>query len=426
MTRHILITGGTGYIGTALVRAVLARGDVVTVLSRQSPSPDPRLRWIGWTLTEPVPPAAFADHPGWGPVDAVIHVAHQWDSILPEDQDENLSGTRALLDSCRAAKIARFVFASSISARPGALNRYGRLKWRLTGELNGTTEVAARIGLVYGGPRQGQWGTLCALSGKLPVLPMIGAGQGVQPIHLDDLCEGLVRLAERRDPSRAVWVLADPHPTTFGDWLRLLARHLHGKRLRIVPLPLPLVLLAVRVLNALPLPIKVAEERVLGLAGLEVVDGGSDLDDLGLALRPIEPALAAAGPRRRRRLLAESVTMLRCAAGARARFSPRHLRAYVRGVERYANGRPITLPAGGGCPAMLRAWEPVGGSADPDSLKGRLHMAFTVADTGGHHGMIAYAEQGEGRIRAILRLGTVLLTEACLLPIRALLGRGRK
>lgn len=33
---HILVTGGTGFIGTALVSALVARGDQVTVLTRRA------------------------------------------------------------------------------------------------------------------------------------------------------------------------------------------------------------------------------------------------------------------------------------------------------------------------------------------------------------------------------------------------------
>jgi nucleoside-diphosphate-sugar epimerase len=410
---RILITGGSGYIGTPLLAAAMARGHEVVVLSRRRPAAP--VQWFPWDLTAPVPRDCLAG------IDAVLHLAHQWDSSRPEAEDENLIGTRALLAAARQAGIRRFVLASSISAREGALNRYGRLKWTLTSELTGTDEVAARIGLVYGGPRLGQWGTMCALAGKLAILPMIGTDKGIQPIHLDDLCEGLLRLAERSEMDRKTWGLADPVSVTFGAWLRLLARTIHHKRLIVVPLPLLLVLLAVRVVNALPLPIKVDPERVMGLAGITTIDSSGDLTALGLALRPVELALAAEGPGPRRLLLREGVILLRAVAGSRPRL--RHLRAYARGVERFGGAKPLSLPTT--CPTALRAFEPISGPADPTRLKGRLSMAFTIADIGAHGGATAYAQNGEGRVRAVLGLVRTLAVEGLLLPIRLILGRGR-
>jgi uncharacterized protein (TIGR01777 family) len=60
---HILVTGGTGFIGTALLPALIERGDTLTVLTRQSLDDSAAVRYINkLTALE-------------GPVDAVINLA---------------------------------------------------------------------------------------------------------------------------------------------------------------------------------------------------------------------------------------------------------------------------------------------------------------------------------------------------------------
>ena len=43
---HILVTGGTGLIGRALVKSLLADGHVITVLTRQSLRSEERIQYI--------------------------------------------------------------------------------------------------------------------------------------------------------------------------------------------------------------------------------------------------------------------------------------------------------------------------------------------------------------------------------------------
>ncbi len=350
-TRAVIVTGATGYIGERLVALARAQGRAVTVLGR------PR-----WSLGDGLPSdLAAADQ-------AVIHLAHDW-----RNQDElNLEGTRALVESARAAGVGRFVFVSSQSAREDAANIYGRMKWRIEQELQAPREVAARVGLVYGGKMQAQYGLLSKLT-KLPVLPMIDPWREVQPIHLDEVCRGLLLLA---DGEQTGWVgLAGPVPVRFGTVLKALARELHGKSLPIIPVPLRLALLACDVSAAIPVGPTVDRERVLGLAGTRTMPCAEHLAALGLEVQPIEVGLR--GERASRRLLlAEGRTLLHYILGRQPGSAL--IRRYVRALG--ATGQTGPLPLSGlsrRFPALVRFGEPIGGES---LLAHRLALASALVE----------------------------------------------
>jgi NADH dehydrogenase len=264
MTARILVTGAHGYIGARLTEKLREAGhDVVTLCN--------------WRLGEAV---TFNPAPH-----AIIHLAHDW-----KNDDANLRGTALLLSASRSAGVKRLVLASSVAARPDALNRYGRVKAAIEATLTGPGEVAARIGMVYGGEPRAQWGMLTRLA-KLPILPMLYPGAQVQPIHLDDLVEGLMRLATRERLEGRSYTLAGA-PVAFGEFLRRLGRIRFGRAPLLIPIPSGLALALVDLAARVPGLPKVDRERILGLAGIRTQDSAGALAELSLRLRPLEEGLA--------------------------------------------------------------------------------------------------------------------------------------
>lgn len=290
-----MITGGTGYIGARLVSLARRQGHRITLLSRhpETPGNDSSIRQFHWTLGEQPPLDAFAEGAGFGTVDVLVYLAHEWHSGRPEKTDKNLSGTEKLLTAARARNVGRIVFCSSVSARQGALNRYGRVKWAIEQLLKPPAEIVARIGLVYGGPSSGQWGTLSAMVRATPILPVPYAGTLVQPIHLDEVCAGLLALSEAPDLKKSVYGLAGVEPLSFGRFLKLVAHNLYDRRLSVIPIPAWLALAGAGITGILPFVPSVDRERILGAAGIPTIETAADLAELGLSLRPVAESLAS-------------------------------------------------------------------------------------------------------------------------------------
>jgi len=116
MADRIAVTGGSGVVGGAVVRALLGRGDAVVAVQRGR-LPD-ALRSAGAEVRQ----ADVA-----GPVDtlvdaflgcsSVVHAAARVDIVGPWSDYEraNVIGTRQVLDAASRAGVRRFVFVSSPS-----------------------------------------------------------------------------------------------------------------------------------------------------------------------------------------------------------------------------------------------------------------------------------------------------------------------
>ena len=414
---RLIVTGATGYIGQRLCELAADRGWEIVVLGT-APSTGRIERSFVWRLGDDVPSTAFEG------VTAVVHLAHSWNSDVEHRASSaniNLSGAEKLAHAAFAAGVPRFIFASTTSARPQALNAYGQIKFALEKLLLAlpvaTGRVScARIGLVYGGPEMGQYGLMSKLVRLTPVLPMVALDRHVQPIYLDEVVAGLLALATGPAPSRdgiadGISVLAGPAPVTFGEWLRMLRRSHTGKGLALLPIPAWMALLACDLTRLVPFAPTVDRERVLGLLGTSPMESAHDLAALGVEIIPPARRLAALRSVRMQ-IIAEARAMLSYVSGEN-RPPKAAIARLVRAFDRQG-GQPLGIPRPVvNCPSLLRVFEPLRARTG-HRLAERLHLAVMVAES--------MREQGRRRPNIPSLLGLAFL-EAIALPFRLLLGR---
>ncbi len=115
---RVLVTGGTGFVGSQLAAALVRRGDSVRVLRRASSNLIaleglPVEHCLG-NLMDPIAVAAAV-----AGCDLVFHtgaVASYWRTPRAEVYRTNVDGTRIVLDACRREHVPRVVFTSSVAA----------------------------------------------------------------------------------------------------------------------------------------------------------------------------------------------------------------------------------------------------------------------------------------------------------------------
>ena len=234
--KRVLITGGSGFIGQRLVHELLARGDQVTVLTRDPNKARRKLpsgvRVSAWTPEKAGP---WCDE--LGVVDAVVHlagelVAKRWTaSVKKAIEDSRVGSAKLLVDAIGRAKSKPSVLVSA-----SAVGYYGPHsasdeldesspagkdflagvveRWEAAvrgAEEHGTRVVSLRIGIVFGP----DGGPLAAMAKPFEMFAGGPIGDGKQPIswvHRDDVV-GMILFAidnpEAKGPINAV----SPNPT---------------------------------------------------------------------------------------------------------------------------------------------------------------------------------------------------------------------
>ena len=315
MGDRVFVTGGSGLIGRALVKRLLARGERVVALARSDASAAD-LRSLGADVVrgDLLDEAALAE----GMRDsAVAYNVAGVNTLCPTDPAPlyrvNRDGARAAARVAASAGVRRFVHTSSAATlgeaegtvgredsphRGSFLSDYERSK---TEGEQAVIEEAARTGLdvvcvnpssVQGPGRTGGTGRilLALLDGRLPVF----IDTRISVTDIADTIEGHVLAAERGTPGRR-YVLCGATLTT-AEAFALLSR-VSGRVVspRIVPGPVAsaagaVVELAFRVARRQP-PFCRAMVRTM-LHG-HAYDGSRAAAELGLRYTPVEETLRA-------------------------------------------------------------------------------------------------------------------------------------
>lgn len=219
MIRTVLVTGGAGFIGSALAGRLVARGDRVRIIDDLSAGSPRYLDGVDVDLVEASLSDRDAVRAAIVGADAVVHLAARAgivDSITSPMATfrANVVDTVELLETARQAGIGRFVLASSnavignaeppldeeMPARP--LSPYGASK--LAGEAYcqayaasfGMVACALRFSNVYG-PRSLHKKSVVAtwLRAIFEDEPIVVHGTGEQTrdfIYVDDLADGII------------------------------------------------------------------------------------------------------------------------------------------------------------------------------------------------------------------------------------------
>lgn len=218
---RVLVTGASGFIGRALVKALLARGAAVTGVDLL-PFPDAALQCRIGDLTAPGVVAALFEEP----LDAVFHLAART-SVVQSMADPqgvyrtNLELTQSLLESCRQAGVGAFVLASTNAVagdsspepihersplRPltpyGATKAAGEMLCSAYGQSYGLVASAVRMTNVYG-PGMGRKDSfivrLLRAAAQRGQVEIYGDGRQARDyLYLDDAVAGLLLAWDRK------------------------------------------------------------------------------------------------------------------------------------------------------------------------------------------------------------------------------------
>lgn len=422
---HFLVTGSGGYIGQHLVEELLLRGSYVTLLtSSKVDLIHPRLQNVKWSLhSKGYELATLNLEKNYPEPDVLIHLAHSWSNAKDQDgQNINIAGTLALVNWAKEKNI-KFIFASSVSARAGALNEYGKLKFLIEQSFDAPNLVIARIGLVYGGRKLSQWGQLCNLVGKTRVLPMIDPWVRVQPIHVEKVIEGIICIALQKNLPRKIYTLATSKDISFGDFLRLISEQKFHRSLLILPISSKIIINLLKQVPKNFINITAIKDRVLGLIGIIKVDNIEELKELNLEIGDIK--LSDGVEFADERLAIEAIWVMKSIVNKHP--NPSSIKKYVIAIKQYHQGKPYQFPFWAISPFFLRFIEPLpfGNAKNIKAidLLARFNWALGILESGETAPMVYNYTTIKGNRTILLR---VFLSEIVFLPFRWLYWKVKK
>ena len=248
---NILITGGTGFIGSRLALRCIDDGHKVRVFGQENTDAEKANKKLVESEGAEVVLGSITDKEKLSDavkrIDIVFHLAAaQHEANVPDQvfRDVNVAGTKNLLDLCVQAGVQRFVHGSTIGVY-GSIegeideqspcnpdNIYGITK--LEGEKlvlsykDRFPLVVIRISETYG-PGDHRLLKLFKMINKNSFF-MIGQGKNLhQLIFVDDLITGFLRAAESEKALGEIILLVGKEPITTDDMVKTIADCLNAR-----------------------------------------------------------------------------------------------------------------------------------------------------------------------------------------------------
>lgn len=218
---RILVIGGTGFIGSALVARLAAEGHECLTAARR---PSARAQHTRIDIGKAVRPKDW--NAALHRVDAVVNAAGTLqDGAGQSAKGVHVVGINALYAACEAKGVRRVIHLSAIGVDRDTPSPFSRTKH--DGEMalmaRDLDWIVLRPSVVIGRAAYGGSALLRGLA-ALPVMPVLPGTAPIQPVHLDDVIETIVQFLRPDAPARQVLDLAGPRTMSFADTVAMFRR----------------------------------------------------------------------------------------------------------------------------------------------------------------------------------------------------------
>ncbi|MFO8055816.1 MAG: complex I NDUFA9 subunit family protein [bacterium] len=249
---QIFLTGGTGFVGSWILKELLNAGHRVRVLVRPNSPAGPGALPAGAEAAraDVLDPSLEKHLEG---VDCVVHLV----GIIRDNpakgvtfQKLHVDATRNVLRAMQAAGRKRLLHMSALGAGAGD-TPYFRTKYEAEHLVkdSGLDWTVFKPSVIYG-PGDEFVNMLARQVRLLPVVPVMGDGEyRLQPVSVQNVAEGFVKSASMPETIGKVYEVGGPHEFTYNRLLDEIAQALGKSRARKVHLPLGLMVPMIKLLQ---------------------------------------------------------------------------------------------------------------------------------------------------------------------------------
>ncbi len=248
--QRVFITGGTGFVGSGIVKSLQDSDLTLLVRSPSKASMPPNTTVVEGDVTDPASLAGKLDG-----FDVVIHLVGiieeqgsvTFDSIIRQ-------GTENVVNEAKRAGMKHFIHMSALGATDNPEYAYHTAKWKSEQAVksSGLSYTIFRPSVIFG-PGDGFINPLATLVRSFPVVPVVGTGQTkFQPVGLQDVADAFARAVSDPDTTRnQMYELGGARPYTYEQMLDVIAQEM-GKKKSKVHVPVGLMKVVVRASHSLP------------------------------------------------------------------------------------------------------------------------------------------------------------------------------
>jgi NADH dehydrogenase len=293
----ILVAGGSGFIGAAVVRRLVRGGGDVGVMTAHPHRSKARIASLGARLVpgDVLDPASLDR--AMGGADVVVQTL-TFPTFPVERPRKRYTfaefdhlGTERLVQAAVRGGVGRFVFCSGAGAAPDAPKVWFRAKWAGEEAVRDSrvSHAILRPSWVYG-PEDRALNKFVAFHRWLPFVPVIGDGrQQLQPVFVDDVAEALAQAAAATGPT-GTFEVGGPDVMDMNEVLTVMME-VRGRRKPLVHFPPALPKLAGFFLQFLPRP-PLSPDAVDFATGDALADTAPLLRAFDIRLTPLRAGLS--------------------------------------------------------------------------------------------------------------------------------------
>ncbi len=236
----ILVAGGTGFVGSGIVRELARRGHQIAVLTRDAAKARDRFPALHIDYRQADVRDAASIELAMTEVETVIGCQQFPNSPIENPkrghtfEEIDAKGTQRLVQAASEAGVKRYIYISGAGASPDAAYHWFRAKWHAETALreSGIPYVIFRPSWVYG-PEDKALNRFLGMARFLPFVPLIGAAakQRLQPVFIDDVARAVAESLDNAAADSETFEIGGPQVLTMTEIVRTALQVTQQRRL---------------------------------------------------------------------------------------------------------------------------------------------------------------------------------------------------